>query len=197
MSDHNEQTNDGAAASAGIDPFAASVSSFALLFGAGLLSALPDNDRDRFDRLLAQRKKDEAMDLLCAYAINELRAAWSGLLEASAKETFANMLARFAGVQQGFIREVQKTGAEPFRKCGQAKKEKTAKRHALIDQAIGAGMNPDSAQQIYEFIRSEDAKLLFRSKKSKSPDLDPKMMMLMYRRSKRRGNECNGSERLQ
>jgi hypothetical protein len=78
--------------------------------------------------------------------------------------------------------------------CSTAKKQKTAKRNALIDQAIAAGTDKDNAQAIFEFVRQEDATLLFKSKRSKKPDMDPKMMMLMYWRSKGGKNNCNRSE---
>ena len=78
--------------------------------------------------------------------------------------------------------------------CSTAKKQKTAKRNALIDQAIATGTDKDNVQAIFDFVSQEDATLLFKSKRSKKPDMDPKMMMLMYWRSKGGKNNCNHSE---
>lgn len=84
---------------------------------------------------------------------------------------------------------------QKLRRCSDVIRAKTARRHELIAQAIGAGMDEKDAEKIWEFVRQEDASVLFKSKKSREPDLDPDMMMLMYKRSRKRSsNNCNSSE---
>jgi hypothetical protein len=117
MSDNTAQTNDGAAPPVSwMEPFADASTPFALLFAVSTIATLPEEARARWDRLLAQGKRDRAMDLLCKYAVAGVRAALGGLLEDNTEETLTNLLARFGGVQQGFIREVKKEGAAEEKK---------------------------------------------------------------------------------
>jgi hypothetical protein len=79
-------------------------------------------------------------------------------------------------------------------KCSRTRAEKTAKRHELIGQAIDVGIQRRDAQAIFNFVASEDPRLLYKSKRSNRPDIDPKNMMIVYWRSQRLRNNCNHSE---
>jgi hypothetical protein len=98
------------------DPLAAQPDVFALLFGASTISSFPGDVRSRWDRLLAQGKRDEALALLCEYAMKQLKDVLGGLMEADGGETLANYCARFLEVQHRFLGIVMQTGAEEAKK---------------------------------------------------------------------------------
>ena len=87
-----------------------------------------------------------------------------------------------------------KKATEAYRrgKCSRTRAEKTARRNRLIDQAIGAGINGENAQAIFDFVAKEDQTLLFVNKRSKKC-IDPKNMMKVYWDSERAKNNCNHS----
>jgi hypothetical protein len=72
-------------------------------------------------------------------------------------------------------------GTAPYRRGPEKKAERTARRNALITQALDNGIVDE--EKIYQFVCDQDPSLLWKNNETKKP-ITVKSMMAAYRQSK-------------